>query len=198
MASTIRPSTAVIARVALVAFVALAALPAAARAQAGAVQARPPQILSVNPFGLVFNYFYAEYERAFTPNSSGAISGSYSDLADDLRFVSFDLRYRLYPSENAPEGFSVAATVGFSRVTDTGVRCSDGTEGGCEPGEVHPIGNALTTGIQLDYTWLLGSRKGFAIGVGLGAKRLRYTGDEPGDDPPKTVPTARFTIGRAF
>jgi hypothetical protein len=194
MAPMNRRSMAVIVRLALAALV---TLPAAARAQDPAVPARPPQIISVNPFGLVFSYFYAEYERAFSPNSSGAISGSYSDLPE-MRFVSFDARYRLYPSEKAPEGFSVSAIVGFSRVTDTDFDCNGGSEGGCEAGDRHPSGNALTTGIQLDYTWLLGSRKGFAVGVGLGAKRLHYTGDEPGNDAPKTLPTARFTIGRAF
>ena len=195
MAPMIRRPPSVIVRLALAALI---ALPAAARAQDPAVRTRPPQIIAINPFGLVFSYFYAEYERAFSPNSSAAISGSYSDIADDMRFVSFDARYRLYPSETAPEGFSVSAMLGFSRVTDTDVDCGVDTGIGCGAGDRHPSGNAFTTGIQLDYTWLLGSRKAFAVGVGLGAKRLHYLGDEPGNDPPKTVPTLRFTIGRAF
>lgn len=173
---------------------ALCALPTTARAQVAAE--RPTQIVAINPFGLVFSYFYAEYERAFSGNSSIGLSGSYSDISD-LRFLSVDARYRLFPTEKAPAGFSVSATVGFSRVTDTDVDCNGSTDRGCEPFKRHPSGGALTTGIQLDYTWLLGARKGFALGVGLGAKRLHYTGDVPGEAR-KTVPMARFAIGRAF
>ena len=200
MAPTFRRSTVVaMPLVVRLALITLILLPAAPHAQGAAARARPVQVIAVNPFGLVFDYYYVEYERAFSTSSTGALSGSYWD-ADKYRFISFDGRYRLYPSERAPEGFSVSATVGFSRVTNTEYDCGDLLDEiacGPEADFRETSGNAVTTGVQLDYTWLLGANNRFALGMGLGAKRMHYLGDRPGDAP-RLQPTLRFTIGRAF
>jgi hypothetical protein len=175
------------------------AVPTAARAQAASALAWPSQVISVNPLGLVFDYYYVEYERALSSSSTGALSGSYWD-ADKYRYVSVDARYRLYPSERAPQGFSISATLGLSRVTNTEYDCGNVIkEIGCDPipGFRETTGNALTTGLQLDYAWLLGAHKRVALGLGVGAKRLHYLQDRPGRAP-RTQPTLRFTIGRAF
>jgi hypothetical protein len=172
------------------------ALAPAARAQEAAE--RPAQVISINPFGLVVSYYYLEYERTVSPSASGAISGSYFD-GDKYRYLSADGRFRLYPSERAPDGFAISATLGLSRVTNTERDCGGLLIQTCptEADFKETSGTAVTTGIQLDYSWLLGAHQRFALGVGLGAKRLHYLGDRPGLAP-RTQPTIRFTVGRTF
>ena len=178
----------------------LLALAAAHPPSAGAQDApvRSPQVISINPFGLVLSYYYVEYERAFAPSASGAVSGSFFE-GDKYRYLSADGRFRLYPSERAPGGFAISATLGLSRVTNTEQDCGGVLDLGCASDSTfkETSGTAVTTGIQLDHTWLLGAHQRFALGVGLGAKRLHYLGDRPGRAP-RTQPTIRFTIGRTF
>ena len=59
--------------------------------------------------------------------------------------------------------------------------------------------NALALGTQLDYSWLLGAKERFSVGLGLGAKRLILLGDELDDeDVSVTIPTMRLSVGLAF
>ncbi len=172
-------------------------LPVLAGAQGASAGGSPTRVVSINPLGLLTALFAAEYEHAFSATSSGAATLSYVNKADDgghdFRLASLDGSYRLYPSERAPAGFYVGLVAGLSRVSDKGA--------GCEIGPVCPeenrSGNAVTTGLEVGHSWLFGTRRGVAIGLGVGAKRLYFFGDDvPGVG--NVQPMVRFTIGRAF
>jgi hypothetical protein len=59
--------------------------------------------------------------------------------------------------------------------------------------------DALSVGLDLGYSWLLGRTRQFFIGTGIGAKRLFRLGDENDDDDETYgYPTIRLSIGFAF
>jgi len=67
-------------------------------------------------------------------------------------------------------------------------------------GEVVRQGFDYTTiGLLGDYNWLLGTRKRFVIGSGIGLKRVLGNSDERKRlDVPQPVITFRFVLGLAF
>ena len=171
----------------------LLALPAAAQAQAGA---DAKNVLSVNPFGIVFSIISAEYERALNPNVSLGISTTWwdfdedddtGDITDEFTYTSADAKLRYYPS-SVLRGFSVGVLGGITKVT--GTDCEFG--GTCEDtSETVP-----SAGVGLDYSWRLGAAEKFYIGLGVGAKRIFI--DEDDFDGTVAYPFARFNIGWAF
>ncbi|HEU4564987.1 MAG TPA: DUF3575 domain-containing protein, partial [Gemmatimonadaceae bacterium] len=170
--------------------------PAAARAQRAPVTT-PVQVLSINPLGLILPFFSIEYEYALSPTSSGAVTASYYNEGNsnsrDFRHYSLDAKYRLFPGEQAPAGFSVGITAGFTYVHDADASCSPTDDCANEKRN----GAALSTGLEVNHGWLFGSRREFAVGVGVGAKRLYFLGDRPsGVD--RVEPTLRLSVGKAF
>lgn len=173
-------------RAAVVALALTLALPAGLRAQETAPK---NQVLSINPLVLIFGGVSGEYERRVGAGTAVALGLSYYTF-DDADYLSVEGKYRFYPSGEALRGFSVAGTGGFSHVGD---------DSACEGifDDCTDSGNALTVGVELNYQWLLGRERNFAVTLGGGAKRLFFLGDEV-EDASVGVPTLRLSIGYAF
>ena len=130
-------------------------------------------VISANPFGLLFNLFNMEYERALSPTSALGVGGSTIRLNDD-RYLNADVFWRYYPSATPFRGFTLGAKVGVTSVGD---------------------GTYLGYGADVNYSWLLGPRDHLYVSLGFGLKRL--VGNDL--DTEGYVPTIRVVnIGRAF
>ena len=139
----------------------------------------------VNPFGIVFNVYSVEYERVIARSTSIGLAGTYYKPNDFTYFTS-EVKLRYYPSERAPDGFSVALSGGVTHET-ADIFCFDTCD--------FRATDRPTLGFELDYNWLLGPSRRFAIGTGIGAKRFF------GSHPYATldgIPTARIVLGVAF
>ena len=150
-------------------------------------------VLSINPFGFLFEWYNIEYERAFSSTASWSAGVGHIDIGDtndETTYTSADVRLRYYPSAEAPTKFSAGISFGYSRVTD-----EDPDQTG---GFVKNEFDALAIGIDLGYSWLLGRTRQFFIGTGIGAKRLFLLGEEDEDDETFGYPTLRLSIGYAF
>jgi uncharacterized protein DUF3575 len=153
-------------------------------------------VLSINPFGFLFEWYNAEFEHAFGSTATWSIGVGHLNFGDDedndqTSYTSADIKLRYYPSAEAPTKFSAGIAFGYSRVTD-----EDPAPGG--GGGVESKFDALSIGIDLGYSWLLGRTRQFFIGTGIGAKRLFPIGDDSDDDETFGYPTVRLSIGYAF
>ena len=149
-------------------------------------------VLSINPFGFLFEWYNLEYEHAFSSTASwslgvGHLNFGDNDDDDETSYTSADIKLRYYPSAEAPTKFSAGIAFGYSRVSDEdpGIPGQDDFD-------------ALSIGIDLGYSWLLGRTRQFFIGTGIGAKRLFPIGDDSDDDETFGYPTLRLSIGYAF
>ena len=151
-------------------------------------------VLSINPFGFLFQWYNLEYERAFSSTASWAAGVGHIQLGDDdddreVGYTSADIRLRYYPSAEAPTKFSAGISFGYSHVND------DDRESGTL---VEREFDALSVGLDLGYSWLLGRTRQFFIGTGIGAKRVFPIGDDGDDDKTYGYPTVRLSMGYAF
>ncbi len=157
------------------------------RGQAAAPVAAPKaveQIVSVSPINLIFGLYGAEYEKKIDARNSWGASAGYFTLGG-FSYLNSELKYRYYPQEKALEGFGVGLTTGLTRIAvDDNTSSQEST-------------TALSVGFALDYQWLLGSRKNFAITLGSGARRLVVVGRKLADAN-LILPTFRLAIGRGF
>ncbi len=158
--------------------------PSGLTAQAAAAS-KATQIISISPLSLVFGLIGAEYERRVSSSSALGVNGSYFKLSD-YTYTSAEGKYRYYPQGTALEGFAISVSGGLTRVSsrDSGYNGSES-------------GSAATVGTAVDYQWLTGAKKNFAITLGVGARRLIFLGTEV-SGASLTLPTARISIGRAF
>jgi hypothetical protein len=154
-----------------VAFVLFAIL--TARVPASAQTPAPyPQVVSANPFGLLLEFFNAEYERKVSSSTTAGAGGS-TIHADDDRYVNADVFVRYYPRGRAFEGLAVGLKAG---VTDVDSQQFFGF------------------GFDVNQSWLMGNSQKFYIGWGFGLKRLVGA-----DDYNQFIPTFRLVnIGVAF
>lgn len=165
------------------AFIALASSASAQSADTDRAGMRT-NLISSNPFGLLFEWYQGEFEHAISPTISLAIAGAAFSLADD-DISSVDGIVRYYPGARALRGFSLGGTVGYSGVDES--VCDFTT---CTPENY----SAFTIGIRGDYVWLLGKEQHLAVAAGIGAKRLlsdRIDGIEG-------LPVARLSLGYAW
>ena len=155
--------------------VAVVALSLAA-APADAQVARP-NVISANPFGLLLEFFNAEYERVVGSSATAGFGGSYlTDDGDD--YINADVFFRFYPQEDPLDGWAFGAKAGLTNVPDEGTY--------------------FGFGFDVNRSWLLGRNDNFYVGVGLGLKRLFGAGDEGGFDL-EYIPTLRLVnVGFAF
>ena len=151
-------------------------------------------VLSINPFGFLFEWYNIEYERAFSSTASWSVGVGHIDIGDDndrATYTSADIKLRYYPSAEAPTKFSAGISFGYSRVTDEDLPAGGGAL-------IENEFDALSVGIDLGYSWLLGRTRQFFIGTGIGAKRLFLLGEDDDDDETFGYPTVRLSIGYAF
>lgn len=171
----------------------LAAAASTADAQSSRTQQRQriellPQVVSINALLLPFGGLIGEYEAVVTENVTIGGSLAYYDFVggNDDRYTSGEAKVRFYPGERAPEGFAVGLSLGFGRAHDAGV-----------PEGEDPSKGGLTTGVLLDYNWLVGPSRRFYVGSGVAVKR-RF-GDLKDDWIGwEVLPTARLQIGYVF
>jgi len=150
--------------------------------------------VAIDPLGIPFDIFSAELENAVANGITLGGAGSYTNLGND-RYTSADFKLRYYPGEVVLRGFAIGASVGYLHY-----RTSRGIDVGTPPGEtVHPTLNAPTIGVLVDYNWLLGTRRRFFVGSGIGAKRiLSGEAERQAVDLDRAYVTARFVLGIAF
>jgi len=159
------------------------ALAATAHAQSGVRTTAPVehrQIISANPFGLMFEWFNVEYERRIGPTTTWGASTSWFSLDHgDFDYVNGNALFRYYPQANALTGFFLGGRGGVYHI-------SDGRAGSVFYG----------AGFEIGYDWLLGTRRNVGLSIGVGATRL-FGGDLPGAA--LTIPTLRLiNLGIAF
>lgn len=133
------------------------------------------QVVSANPFGLLLEFFNAEYERKAGDTSSFGVGGSFFENDND-DYVNLDVFWRYYPQAQVFDGWAFGAKLGLTHV-------DEGTYGGF--------------GFDVNRGWLLGADDNFYVGVGFGLKRLYgVDGDDFGL---RYIPTIRLVnIGIAF
>ena len=160
-----------------------------ARAQGSRIPIPYRTYVALNPLGIPFNIAAAEIESAIASGITLGGAASYTAISHD-RYTTFDAKFRYYPSEVVLQGLSIGASVGHSRYS---------TLVGSPTGDVRSGLDYNTIGLILDYNYLLGARKRFLLGTGIGAKRVLGNNDERerlGLDNP--LLTVRFVVGLAF
>jgi hypothetical protein len=140
------------------------------------------QVISANPFGLLLEFFNAEYERALGESSTGGFGGSTFSSSGE-HYVNADVFYRYYPGEGAFRGWAFGGKAGITHVSDSGTY--------------------FGFGFDVNHSWLMGRKENFYVGVGFGLKRLFGLDDnaldEDGDELLDFIPTIRIVnVGFAF
>jgi hypothetical protein len=160
----------------------LGSLPGRAEAQQAGTKepVAHENVISANPFLLLFEWTNVEYERKVSPTGTVGASGSWISFDEgDEVYRSLNAFYRHYPQGAALTGFYFGGRGGVYSVSD-----SD---------EDHTV---FGFGFEVGYNWLLGANRNFYIGLGIGAIRL-FGGDL--EDASATIPTLRLlNIGWAF
>jgi len=142
--------------------------------------------VAINPLGIPFDIASAEVESGVAEGVTVGGQGSYTHLGDD-RYTTFDAKVRYYPSEVVLQGFALGVSVGRTHFT---TRDTDVARRSLDFG---------TVGLLLDYNWMLGVRRRFIVGTGIGAKRvLANADDRAAADLDHAYLTARFVVGLAF
>lgn len=151
-------------------------------------------VITTNPFLLLFGWWNVELERKLAPNSTIGIAASYTSFEDDdedldgeaSKYLSGYLFYRFYASGKAPGGFYFGGRFGVSSVEIEYYEDASSEKG-----------TAFGFGLDVGYTWLLGDKENFVVSVGVGATRL-FGGDLE-DDQAAFLPIIRLVnIGVAF
>jgi hypothetical protein len=160
-----------------------------ARGQSSRIPIPYRTYVAVNPLGIPFNIAAAEVESAIASGITLGGAASYTSLSHD-RYTTFEGKLRYYPSEVVLQGFSIGASLGHSRYS---------TLVGSPTGDIRSGLDYNTLGLLVDYNALLGARRRFVVGSGLGAKRILGNAEERdrlGLSNP--VLTVRFVVGLAF
>jgi hypothetical protein len=152
----------------------------AAAAQDGAPTSVPHhQVVSANPFGLMFEWFNVDYERKINEGNTWGASASFLSLGGDADYVNAQVAYRYYPQRTALAGFYLGGKGGLHSVSVDGVS-----------------GEFFGLGFELGYNWVLGVKRNVSVGMGAGATRL-FGADLNGAS--LTIPTVRLVnVGIAF
>lgn len=162
---------------------------AAASAQQDAA---PPNVISFQPLGAVLLTVYsAEYERQTGAAVTLGVGSTYWNVgegAEDVTYKSADLKLRYYPNGTALMGFSFGGSVGFTSVSATS--SIDGTD---------ELANGPSLGVLIEYQWLMGAKRNFALALGIGAKALMVKEENiSSGDFTARYPTTRVSVGYAF
>jgi hypothetical protein len=140
------------------------------------------QTVSANPFGLVFGWFNAEYERKLTPATTWGVSGSMFDI-DVFEYRNANALLRYYPQGAALKGFFLGGRAGVYHVAH-------------DDDDIDNEASFFGAGFELGYTWLMGRDQRVGVSLGAGANRL-FGSDLDGAS--LTIPTVRIVnVGIAF
>jgi len=151
----------------LIAIMTVRTLPVSAQAPA-----QHEQVVSANPFGLLAEFFNAEYERKVSSSATAGAGGSLLHLAGD-DYVNADVFVRYYPGGAALQGVTVGLKAGVTQVDSR---------------------KFFGVGFDLNQSWLMGTSQKFYIGWGFGLKRLVGA-----DEYYQFIPTFRLVnVGVAF
>lgn len=157
-------------------------IPRPAHAQEAGLRAPVPhnQVLSANPFLLLGEWANVEFEREITPASTIGLAGSWVSFNEgDEAYKSLNGFYRYYPQGAALAGFYLGGRFGVHRVSDR-----------------YDEGHAFGLGIDVGYSWVMGAKRHFYLGLGIGATRL-FGGDVEGGR--VVLPSVRLlNVGVAF
>jgi hypothetical protein len=134
------------------------------------------QVLSTNVIGVVAKWFSVEYERKAGDATSGGLSASAFALGGpDGSMRRANAFFRYYPQHAALSGIFI------------------GLRGGVLWNGPFDRDSALTAGVEIGKTHLLGPKKNIAISAGAGLDRAWYDGYSI------VIPTIRlFNLGIAF
>jgi hypothetical protein len=162
-----------------------AGLPEAAGAQpTGPLAAQ--NVVSANPFGMLFELFNAELERRVSPTTTLGVGGStatvetydydsqWNTTTREERYVNADVFVRYYPKGRALNGRSFGLKAGLTTVPNQGT--------------------FFGFGFDVNRSWMLNEH--FYFGTGLGLKRL--VGTDDADFDLKYIPTLRLNLGVGF
>jgi hypothetical protein len=161
--------------------VGLCLVPVAAHGQVEGTKTPVPhaQIVSANPFMLMFEWFNVEYERKLSPTATAGASVSFLSLdGGDADYLNGTALVRYYPQRAALSGFYLGGRLGVHHVDGVG-----------------SSGNFFGAGFEIGYGWMLGANRNFSISTGAGATRL-FGGAL--DDVSLTIPTLRLNVGWGF
>jgi hypothetical protein len=153
--------------------------------------AAPRNVISFQPINAVFEAYSAEYERQTASAVTIGVGGTYwnpGDDIDELTYTSADVKFRFYPNGTALMGFSFGGSLGFTKVSAQ--NSFDGTDESV---------SGPTFGVLLEYQWLMGAKRNFAVALGVGAKALMVKEEDiTSGDFTARYPTARVSVGYAF
>ena len=168
-----------------IALVAFALISSTAAAQT----VTPKNVLSIQPLSAMFRVYSVEYERAASKAVTWGLGTTLfrvGDSGNDVNYTSAEFKLRYYPAEVALQGFSFGGAVGLSGVTGRSDSGGDETV------------TAPSLGVLLEYQWLMGASKNFALTLGLGAKALSIKDSFSSNDFVARYPTARVSVGYSF
>jgi hypothetical protein len=158
-------------------FAALLVFTSVATTPLSAWQAAEPQriqVVSANPFGLLFELFNAEYERVVSEVSTMGVGGSMFSSEGEMTYLNADLFWRLYPTGSPLNGWAFGGKVGITSVEDA---------------------EYFGYGFDVNRSWVVGKQQNFYVGIGFGLKRLVGADDLA----IQLIPTIRIVnIGFAF
>jgi hypothetical protein len=172
-------------------FLILAALFPVAAASGQETAARTPgSVISIQPINAVLTAYSAEYEHRTGSAVTLGVGGTYFDAgdgSDNVKYKSGDLKLRYYPNGIALMGFSFGVSGGYSSVSGN-----------------DDVGNRVTVsgpsaGVLLEYQWLMGASRNFAVALGAGAKAVFVKDNSiTSDNFNARYPTVRVSVGYAF
>ena len=172
----------------------LCAAPSHAQSDTTTTTPQRPFLITVNPLGVLVDYYNVELERALSDVTSISLAAEHSATGDtDISAV--DVRFRYYPQAQVFSGLSLGASLGYGSFDDAEEYYYDTPDG---PGR-EVIGEDLagpTLGLEVNYNWLVGRDRRLFVGLGIGARRLLSGGNTSG---PTIVPGGRyFGVGYTF
>lgn len=159
---------------ALLSLLSLMGLPQKVSAQVAQQSAKT--VISANPFGLLLEFFNAEFERVIQPAVTVGIGGS-TVVLDDQDYRNLDAFARLYLNGHALTGWALGGKLGLTQIPGSGTYAG--------------------LGVDVNWSTLTGPDQRLYLGLGFGLKRL--LGTDEAFLTPEVVPTLRIiNIGWVF
>ena len=205
----VNPSSSVVALAILI--FGLSGLPLTAQQRA---EIQPRNVISANPFGLLWELFNAEYERVISPTTTIGFGGSTIKNEDEIyqdppvigtdeygypiydwanepetryethQYVNFDVFWRFYPGSNRTRTYN--APVGWAFGAKMGITAVDG-------------GTYFGYGFDLNRSFVLGPDDNFYVSLGFGLKRLVGAPQDEDELGLSFIPTIRIAnVGFIF